>query len=158
MRKAVKLRENLELQSLSAVSVCEASASTGIGPFRILPQRCEILAELTRPEPSQSGRRTFSAPGPRICFDDHQIPVVAQTAALLLPVGVEDRDGFARLWITVAPPAHPVAGIVSEELERLVEPRSSSSRASDRGSAPPRGSGRHTYLAAPFASWLAPAS
>jgi hypothetical protein len=39
---------------------------------------------------------------------DGQFVALGQVA-FDVPVEVEDRDGLARLWITAAPPAHPVA-------------------------------------------------
>ena len=53
-------------------------------PFRILPQRREILAEPTGRERPQRGRTTLSASDRAICFDDQQISVIARTGTLLL--------------------------------------------------------------------------
>jgi hypothetical protein len=44
-RKDMKLCENLSLQSPSVVAASESLKSTGIGLFRVWPQRCKILAD-----------------------------------------------------------------------------------------------------------------
>ena len=76
---------------------------------------CTVYKGHARFEAGNAPREGF--PG---LVEDGQF-VFPRQIVLDVPVGVEDRYGLARLGVTVAPPTHPVAGTIGEELEPLAK-------------------------------------